>query len=349
MIPPDKTTKPGQESFSSQAVQTIDQGAKSFKTFLKKVTNDSSLTFSAALAYTLMFSAFPIVLALLSLLGLLLGQFSKTATNTFVQGITHHLPGQLQSIELIKSVSIELQHSSAILALFALLSSLFFGAQAFIMLETCFSIIYRVRPRPLIRQQVVAMAMFFLFLLLVPVMIFAASIPTLALSLVQYTPLGRLPLPSWAMGQVGGWLASLILFESIYVLVPNMHIRLRHAAPGALAATIALQLYLALFPLYATYFLNSLPGVAGLIALLLIFFYYFAVILLLGAEVNAFFVEGVGPMPNDLVAFATTMAGKLNQDIPEREAQMHVDTRPTEQADKEHALDVESETEGDVL
>jgi hypothetical protein len=91
------------------------------------------------------------------------------------------------------------------------------------------------------------------------------------------------------------------------------------------------------------------PGVAGLFALLLVFFYYFAAILLLGAEVNAFFVEGVRPMPNDLVAFTTIMAGKLNEDIPEGEAQTHVDTKPTEQADKEHAFDVVSKTEeGDV-
>src|SRR5437762_11587272 len=124
-----------------------------------------------------------------------------------------------------------------------------------------------------------------------------------------------------------------------------MHIRLRQGALGALLAAVALQLYLALFPLYATYFLTSVPGVVGLIALLLIFFYYFAVILLLGAEVNAFFVEGVRPMPNDLVAFATTVAGKLNQYIPEGEAQTHVDTRPTEQAHQKHALDVESKTE----
>jgi len=88
-------------------------------------------------------------------------------------------------------------------------------------------------------------------------------------------------------------------------------------------------------------------GVAGLFALLLVFFYYFAAILLLGAEVNAFFVEGVRPMPNDLAAFVTTMAGKLNQDIPEKEAQTHVDTQATEQATQEHAADVVAKTEAD--
>jgi len=345
VIPPDKTTKPDQNTSSSQAVQSGEQEGKSFKAFLKKVTNDCSLTFSAALAYTLLFSGFPIILALLSILGFVLGQFSQTATNTLVQGINHQLPSQLHALDLIQAVDADLQGSSGILGLLALLSSLFFGSQLLIMLETCFSIIYRVRPRSLIRQQLVAIALFLLFLLLVPLMVFTASVPTLAFSLLQHTPLGRLPFLATAAGPLGALLASFLLFESIYVLVPNMHIRLRDGALGALVAAVALQLYLALFPLYATYFLSSVPGVVGLFALLLIFFYYFAVILLLGAEVNAFFIEGVRPLPNDLVTFATTMAGKLTRDIPEDEAPSRVNTNPTEQAYQAHTLDIVSKKE----
>jgi uncharacterized BrkB/YihY/UPF0761 family membrane protein len=81
------------------------------------------------------------------------------------------------------------------------------------------------------------------------------------------------------------------------------------------------------------------------LALLLIFFYYVAMIVFLGAEVNAFFVARVQPMPNDLVSFVTTLAGTLNQDIPVKEAQTHVDTQPTEQATKEHAIDVVTKPE----
>ncbi|GAC1299407.1 MAG: YihY/virulence factor BrkB family protein [Ktedonobacteraceae bacterium] len=310
-----------------------------------KCVNDWSLTLSAALAYTILFSTFPIVLVLLAILGFLLGLFDPAVTNAIVQGIVHALPSQLQPADLVKTINVELQHSSGILGLMALVSSLFFGSQLFVMLETCFSIIYHVRPRALIRQQLVAFAMFLLFLLLVPIMVFTASTPMLAFSLVQHTPLGRLPFLAHGAGPLGGWLASFLLFEFIYVVVPNMHIRLQHAALGALVSTVALQLYLALFPLYATYFLTSVPGLAGLFILLLIFFYYFAAIFLLGAEVNAFFVEGVRPMPNDLVSFVTTMAGKLNQDIPAKEAQTHVDTQSTEQADQEHAAEVITKTE----
>ncbi len=49
-------------------------------------------------------------------------------------------------------------------------------------------------------------------------------------------------------------------------------------------------------------------------------------------------------MPNDLATFVSTMAGRLNEDIPTDEAQAHVDTKPTEATDKEHAVDYVTQT-----
>jgi hypothetical protein len=173
----------------------------------------------------------------------------------------------------------------------------------------------------------------------------AASVPTFAFSLLQHTPLGSNPLLASGAGFLGGLIASFMLFESIYVVVPNLHIRLRHGWLGAAGAAVALQIYLLLFPLYASHFLIGAAGAVGFTVILLVFFYYFALILLVGAEINAFFAEGVRPIPNDLATFVSTMAGKLNEDIPEDEAEAHVDTRPTDAADKEHAVDFVTQTE----
>ena len=40
-----------------------------------------------------------------------------------------------------------------------------------------------------------------------------------------------------------------------------------------------------------------------------------AVILLLGAEVNAFFAEGVRAIPNDVATFVSLMAAQLHKDV----------------------------------
>src|SRR5207244_12480510 len=97
-----------------------------------------------------------------------------------------------------------------------------------------------------------------------------------------------------------------------------------------------MQIYLTLFPLYASQFLGGYVGQAGFSIILLAFFYYFAVILLFCAEVNAFFSEGVRPIPNDLVTFVSTMAGRLNRDFPADESASHQNTKPTIGADKAH-------------
>ncbi|HZU03465.1 MAG TPA: YihY/virulence factor BrkB family protein, partial [Ktedonobacteraceae bacterium] len=138
---------------------------------------------------------------------------------------------------------------------------------------------------------------------------------------------------------LGSLLVSFILFEAIYIVVPNQHISFRNSWLGAVVAAIALQIYLTLFPLYAARFLGGYVGQAGFAVILLAFFYYFAVILLIGAEVNAFFAERVRPIPNDLVTFVSTMAGRLNRDFPTAESASHQNPKPTVRADDAHIAD----------
>lgn len=105
---------------------------------------------------------------------------------------------------------------------------------------------------------------------------------------------------------------SWVLFEAIYTVVPNQHISFRNSWLGALVAAVLLQVYLTLFfPFYVTHFLGSYTGTAGFALILLFFFYYFAVILLLGAEINAFYAEGVHATPDNLVVMVHTMTSHL--------------------------------------
>ena len=185
-----------------------------------------------------------------------------------------------------------------------------------------------------------AIGMMLVFIILVPIMVFASSIPALAFSLLHNTPIGQLSVLASVTGILGGLISSFILFEVIFVVVPNLHISLRHGWLGALVAAAALQLYLALFPVYVAHSLGGPASAVGFGLILLVFFYYFGVILLLGAEINAFFLEGVRPIPDDLATFVSTMAGKLNEDIPEAEGEAHVDAGATDQAHQEHAAEL---------
>src|SRR5207249_9837575 len=175
--------------------------------------------------------------------------------------------------------------------------------------------------------------------ILVPLMVFASSIPALVQSILNATPLSQVPGNGFIFTALGIFIALLItwvLFEAIYIVVPNQHISFRNSWLGAVVAAIALQVYLIVFPFYVTHFLSNDTGQVGFAVILLFFFYYFAVILLLGAEINTFFAEGVQPIPNDLVTFVSTMAGRLNRDFPADESASHQNEKPTVRADDTH-------------
>jgi YihY family inner membrane protein len=318
----------------------------SLQGFLNKFNNDWSMMFAGALAYSLLTAIVPIFLAILSVLGFVLGP-------SVVDYVTQHLTlGNSQVLNQaitfqLKLVIKQLNKEAGILALIAVAMAIFGGSRLFIGLEACLDLVYRVRPRKVIRQNVMAILMMILFIILVPIMIFAATLPGIIQSFIASNAIIE-TIPAihaltdnaftiWVVGFVGGLSAAFLLFWAIYLIVPNQKINMSRSWQGAFVSAFALELFITLvFPFYVTRFMGNYAGQAGLAIILLVFFYYFAVILMLGAEVNAYFFEKVRPLPNDLATFVSTMAGVLNKDIPAEEAPSHVDPKPTERADRGH-------------
>jgi hypothetical protein len=186
-------------------------------------------------------------------------------------------------------------------------------------------------------------------------MVFASAVPSFILNFLGQNPvLSALPFVKsvvsnpaiiYIAGIAGGLIAAFLLFEAIYFVVPNQHISWRNSWKGAVVAAVAMTVFLNLFPLYIQYFLKNYAGQIGFAVILLLFFYYFAVILMIGAEVNAFFFEGVHPLPNDLATFVSTMAGTLNRDIPESEDKIHQNPQPTEAKDRAHIAEARDQQE----
>lgn len=303
--------------------------------FWMKFNNDWSWNNAAGLAYNLLLSMFPLVIALLAILGLFLGRLDPGAYDATINRIGQIFPAVTSSQSIIKPALRQLTKNSGILGIFAIVFAIFNGSRLFLFVQGCFDIIYHVRPRNIIAQNVVAVLMLLIFAVLVPVMIVASAIPALVVSLLQKTSLGQLPGSGFIVGLsgiAGGLIAGYILFQVIYIVVPNQKISFRNSWRGSLVAAILLELYLALFPLYVTYFLGSFAGALGLL-ILLIFFYYFAMILFLGAEVNAFFAEGVQNTPYDVPTMIHLMTSHLatsEKDVAEQAAVDHKDEVPKE-------------------
>lgn len=341
------------KSATQHLLHGAEAGGKTFREFLNKFNNDWSSGLAGLLAYNILMSIVPIAIALIAILGFALG--GVTDTQQLINQATSFFPIAGSNKAALSLAITQLQKNAGWLTIIAVVLALFNGSNLFVTIENCLDIAYRVRPRPMIRQRLVAIGMVLIFVFLVPIMVFASSLPTLILGLLQSNPalkgipfistIAANPVLSYLAGFGGGVLVGFMLFEAIYVIVPNQHISWKNSWKGALGASIALALFLALFPIYARFGLGNYTGQVGFAIIFLIFFYYFALILMIGGEINAFFSEGVRPLPNNLVTFVSTMAGKLNKDIPEKEAEAIVDIKATELSDRQHVAEARKQEE----
>ena len=322
-----------EQQITSEVKQTAEKDVKSLQAFWTKFNNDWVMNFAAGLAFNLITAIFPVVIAIIAIAGFIFGGLDPAIRDNLINSIQHVFPPPINQGNILGPALTSLSKNAGFLAIIAVLLAIFGGSRLFISLEGYFDIIYHTRPRDLIRQNIMALTMLLLFVILIPLMVFASSIPAIVQSLLA-TLLGNFPgrgLLFSLIGILASLLFAWILFEAIYIIVPNQHISFRNSWLGAVVAAVALQIYLLVFPFYATHFLSNNTGQAGFAVILLLFFYYFAVILLVGAEINAFFAEGVRATPDNLAVMVYNLTSHLpasKKDIQEQGPPSHKDEEP---------------------
>lgn len=266
------------EAETHEVVQEALTDAKTLGNFGLKFLNDWVLNFASGLAYHLLIAMFPVVIVLLLLLGLL----SRNAQDqqTLLSHLNALFPDVLANQNVLQPALELIRKDAGFLSWLAIILAIFNGSRLFVTLEDYFDIIYHTPARSFWSQNLMALTMLIIFIILIPIMLLASS--------------------AGLRGFLGGFVASWLLFEAIYMIVPNQRISFRNSWLGALIAALTLQIYVAVFPFYARHFLGSYTGNAGFAVILLLFFYYFAVILLVGAEVNAFYAEDIRGTPTNI-------------------------------------------------
>lgn len=293
------------EAEEHEAVRVAVTDAKTFAEFWLKFLNDWIPNFASGLAYNLLMAMFPIVIALGAIIGFVSGKLTPDDQRELVTNLSAIFPSVLGQNILTPALVI-LNKDAGFLGVLAIVLALYNGSRLFVAMENYFAVIYHTPTRPFLRQNGMGLVMLLLFMILIPVMLLASSV---GLS-----------------GFIVSLIASLILFQAIYMIVPNQRISLRNSWRGTVIATLALQVYVTLFPPYIRNFLGSYTGNIGFAVILLLFFYYFAVILLIGAEVNAFYAEDVRARPHniaEMVHRATLEADKEELEVLARQKTMH--------------------------
>lgn len=305
------------EEKSLETVQVVEKEVTPFEQLLVKCKEDWIHHLAQALAFSYITAWVSGAILVVGIFGLILGKFDTQLRQMLTTNLGPGTPSQLTAFfdQGIGQALDVFTRSSPIaigltLVLAVLVASLFFS-----LLESCFDVIYHLPPRPFLRRHLVAIVMLFLYLVPVTIGIGVAEAPRLFLSLLHLvqpadTPRSNLTLS--IAGYVASILISLLGFEFIYVMIPHRHITLRtlgrhirHSWRGAVLATVATQLFLLVFPLFTLHFLGSYIGQVAFAAILLLYFYLTTLILLFGAEVNAFFAEGIHLPKYDLVTQAS--------------------------------------------
>jgi YihY family inner membrane protein len=272
------------------------------QSFYKKFSYDWALNLAGMLAYNLLMTFFPIILAIVAIAGFLLGALGMQ--DTLVESLQKAMPGTITEQLNLRSVVDGLHRASGILGLISLLGLVWGGGNLFSIMEGCFDVIFRVPQRTFLRQKLMSVGMVIIFAILAPIMTVASSLAAAAAGIVSHLPFD-VPGLTFLLGFLGpalGLLVAFILFLVIYMVVPNRRITFRQAWRGAITSALLMTAINLLFPFYVSHFLGAKQygATAGFAIIIVTWFWFFSVILLLGAEVNSVFGLKQRPTAGDI-------------------------------------------------
>jgi len=243
---------------------------------------DDATHMAAGVAYYAIFSLFPLLLGLLFILGLVVT--SEGVQQDFVGFVTDNLPGSEQFVE---ETLVGVIRYRGVLAVGALIGLLWSASAVFGAISRAVNRAWDVhhdRPFYITKPRQIGMA------LVVAVLFLISTSATSAINLLAGLNLG---IPGQQMFlelafRAFSWLMILCIFLLIYRFIPNCKTYWRYIWPGALAASVLLELSKLLFLWYLNNFASySQFGTMASVMILLLWIYVSALIVILGAEISS--------------------------------------------------------------
>ena len=240
---------------------------------------------ATSIAWNGLFSFVPMVLLLVSLLGLLL---SNRGFALGVEVRIARLGGTVADSAEIRSTLAAFREHTGLLAGIGAVTLLWSGAALFSAMDDALSQLYGVRSRPFLRKRLMGIGMIVVFTVLIVPLLLSASL------LSEGTRFSILPhdVPVWVVSViqfVAGAIDGTLIYAAIYHIIPNRRQRLRRVLPGAALAGVLLELVTLLFPLYfkATNSAATYGAIFAVIVLLITYFFLLGQITMLGGILNA--------------------------------------------------------------
>jgi membrane protein len=257
---------------------------------LRSFKRNQGLLLSSAVAYHTLLSIVPMsILALIVLSNFIEGERLIHTLTTYLEMV---IPGYAAT--LTEQVRVFLEHRKVI-GIIGFLGMLFFSSIAFSMLENAMSVIFFQRVRIQRRNFIISAIIPYVYILLMGLGIVLVSFIAGALEILGKK---QLLLFGWSLSLEGtsrvalyivGILGEVLMLTSIYLVMPVVRVRFRHALIGGMTAAVLWEITRRVLVWYYAVLslVNLIYGSIATVVVALFSVEAVALILLLGAQVIA--------------------------------------------------------------
>lgn len=269
--------------------------------------NDSEIgTTSVVVAYYLLLSLFPLIIAFGNVL-----PFLNIDPNTVLTYVREVMPETIYQF-IGPAVKDLLTESSSSLLSISALAALWSASQSINALQIAMNKAYGVDNRKnFLIVRLVSLVVIVLFMVAIGGVTIVLGLGNLILEAIQ--PIFQFPLQLIDQFQALKWpvtlVALFVILFLIYLIVPNAQLKLKTILPGTIFATVGWMLLSQVFGIYAKYFASRVSGyqIIGSFIVLMLWLNFAATIVILGGIINAVVQEYV------LGSQATRRKGPLNR------------------------------------
>ncbi|ANB03937.1 MAG: YihY/virulence factor BrkB family protein [Chromatiaceae bacterium] len=255
--------------------------------------------YGAALAFFTVFSIAPILVVIITLVGLVVGE-SAVRGELFEQ-LEGTLGPEAAGVVQTAVINSQVDQSGIWPALIGIVATIVGATTVFAQLQLSLNQIWDVAPRPsrsgvwiFVKSRVLSLTI----ILVIGFILLVSLILSVALRGVMGFAEEWLPVPGWAMVGMEISLSLLVitfLFAAIFRILPDVLLSWRDVLLGALITAVLFTVGRSLISIYLAYTATaSTYGAAGSLALLLLWVNYSSIILLFGAAFTRAHLEGRG-------------------------------------------------------
>ncbi|UJR36500.1 hypothetical protein I4U23_029221 [Adineta vaga] len=267
--------------------------------FAWKIIYDWSFSLAALIAYYLLISLLPLILSMFAVVSLVFGNDPKFQ-NRIRDRLVKAFPEQGLT-DVIDALLHSLSTQAGLIFIISFVISLFTGSRLFIGFDDVLTIIYRIRERTILNQNILAIKMILAFVAIMPFIIIFSSVPAI---LEKHESFYQF------LTTVSSGVFSFIFFQLIYTILPKRPMSWRQTWCGSLVAAVGLQFLLLIFPLYVHEFMADYVGQLGFIIIILLLFYLFGLLFVICAQINAFFFDNIQPLTTGLGTCLSEMSSR---------------------------------------